>query len=71
MDIDTIQELVEGVRNSKTGGYEVDFNVLPNQERARAGDGFFLIIQVQDTEPGSALNGEWWFWADGTVMQVL
>lgn len=72
-EIETVHELVQEVSNQRTGGYEVDFDIKPNQERARAGDGFFLIIDVQSTEPDPevSVNGEWWFWNDGKVMQVL
>jgi hypothetical protein len=70
-EINTLSELVREVSNSRTGGYEVDFEIQPNSERSRAGEEFFLVIKVETTEPGSPLAGEWWFFADNTVMQVL
>ena len=72
-EIETLWELVREVQDQKTGGYEVDFDIKPNLEKARAGDGFFTIIDVQSTEPDprAELNGEWWFDADGKLMQVL
>lgn len=69
-EINTVTELCAAVQTSKTGGYEVDFDIKPNMERSRAGDGFFLVIEVSSTESDFP-NGEYWFWADGTVMQVL
>lgn len=77
-EISTVAELVRAVSNSRTGGYEVDFDILPNRAKAVAsgtregGDRtFFLLIDVRDSDPDSEINGEWWFWADDTVMQVL
>lgn len=71
----TLQDLVEAVCDAKTGGYEVDFDIRPNQDKARAGDGFFLLVDVRmlGWVEGltNILNGEWWFDADGQVMQVL
>jgi hypothetical protein len=77
--ISTINELVIEIANQRTGGYEVEFEIKPNMEKARhstplnnpQGPWFFTIIEVSDSEPGTGLNGEWWFWADGTVYQVL
>lgn len=72
-EINTLADLVRAVSNSKTGGYEVDFDIKPNLERARSGDGFFLVIEVNSTEPFppfEGINGEYWFWDDNTVMQV-
>lgn len=68
--IDTIQELMEAVQDTRTGGYYADIDVKPNMERSRAGDGFFLVIEVRGNEH-SFPNGEYWFDADGRVMQVL
>lgn len=73
--IETLLELVEVVREHKTGGYDVEFDIEPNTDKARAGDSFFLVINVQSTMPWNeiddSINGQWWFWADGRVMQVL
>ena len=71
-EINTVWDLVQEVQNSKTGGYEVDFDIKPNMEKSRVpGGGFWTVITVESTEPGSQINGEWWFDADGKVMQVL
>lgn len=70
-DIEYLGELVREVRNDRTGGYDVEFEILPQQEEHRSGDGFFLVIRVSSTEPGSIVNGEWWFDDDDFVMQVL
>ena len=70
-EIETALELLEAIRDVKTGGYEVDINVKPIMKRFRAGDGtFFLVVDVRSTWPGF-LDGEYWFESDGTVMQVL
>jgi len=71
-EVNTLAELVRAVSDLKTGGYEVKFDIKPNMERSRAGDGFFLVIDVETTEPDvTGINGEWWFWDDHSVMQVL
>ncbi len=71
--IETVADLVRWVSDAKTGGYIADFEIQPNQERARVDGGFFLIIDVRHTEPGDEYNidGEWWFDADSKVVQVL
>ena len=76
VEVNTVFELVQEVQNSKTGGYEVDFNILPNTYVASgtkaAGDRtFWTVIEVTFHEPDLFLSGQYWFWADGTVMQVL
>lgn len=72
-DINNLLELVNAVRDGLTGGYEVDFTIHPQREAHRDGDGFFTVIDVQSTEPDPvySVNGQWWFDADGHVMQVL
>lgn len=70
-DIEHLGELVREVRNDRTGGYEVEFEILPQQEEHRSDDGFFLVIRVASTDPGSVANGEWWFDDEDYVMQVL
>lgn len=72
-EIETLLELVQAVRDSRTGGYEVDFDIKTNMERSRTGEGFFLVVDVKSSEPNpeTPLNGEWWFCDDGQVMQVL
>ena len=70
-EINSVGDLMRAVQSSRTGGYEVDLEVKPNQERSRAGDGFFLVILATTTEPCSGFNGEYWFWDDNSVMQVL
>lgn len=72
-EIDTLAELVREVSNHRTGGYDVEFDIQPNLEKARTDDGFFLIIKVTSTDPNPdiTINGEWWFWDDNTVMQAL
>lgn len=71
MEIANVIQLCDAVRNSHTGGYNVDFEIQPNREQFRAGDGFWLVIEVRDSEPDSEINGQWWFDATGEVMQVL
>jgi hypothetical protein len=56
--------------DEKTGGYDVDFNILPNTYRAGP-DAFWLVIAVDSNHPDSNLPGQYWFWGDDTVMQVL
>jgi hypothetical protein len=72
-EINTLGQLLREVQDQKTGGYEVDVDVWPNRERSRSGDGFFLVIEIQSNEPDPLcnINGQWWFWDDDTVMQVL
>ncbi len=71
-EVNSVGDLMRAAQSSRTGGYEVDLEVKPNQERSRAGqDGFFLVILATTTEPCSGFNGEYWFWNDDTVMQVL
>lgn len=79
--INTLSDLVRTVSDMRTGGYDVEFDIKPNQEKARSGDGFFLIVEVSYSEPGvmvvspprvyPSVDGEWWFDADNNVMQVL
>lgn len=70
--IDTLLQLVEEVRDLRTGGYDVEFDVLPNREAHRVGDGFFTVIKVSTNYPvGSTIEGNWWFDAEGLVVQVL
>jgi hypothetical protein len=73
-EIKTLGQLMRAAQDMKTGGYIVDLEIMPNMERSRhpGNDGFFLVIQAESTEPDiTGFNGEWWFWADDTVMQVL
>ena len=71
-DINNLSDLVRAARDIKTGGYEVTFEIKPNLDRARSGDGFFLIIETSSDEPNvTGFNGEWWFDDDDLVMQVL
>jgi hypothetical protein len=70
-EINDLGTLMRAVQDEGTGGYDVDVDVWPNRERTRSGDGFFLVIELQSKNPGSVLNGQWWFWDDNTVMQVL
>lgn len=71
-EINTLADLVRAVSDTKTGGYEVDFDIKPNLNKARAGDGFFLVIEVEFYETDRVFcSGEYWFWSDNTVMQVL
>jgi hypothetical protein len=75
-EIDTIPELVQTVADSRTGGYDVDFEILGNQSRAAVGTGdnrwFFLLIQVTFHEPDmSRHSGEYWFDGGGNLEQVL
>jgi hypothetical protein len=70
-EINNLSDLVRAVSASRTGGYEVDFDIKPNLDKARAGDGFFLVIVVEFHEPDrSRDSGEYWFWDDDTIMQV-
>jgi hypothetical protein len=70
-EINNVGDLVRAASDMRTGGYEVELDIKPNLEKARAGDGFFLVIEVRDSEPGTEMDGEYWFWSDNTVMQVL
>lgn len=74
-DINTLSDLVRSTSDARTMGYEVDFEIKPNLEKARSGDGFFLLIEVRTLGwvegVSNVLNGEWWFDADNQVMQVL
>lgn len=72
-EINTLPQLVRAVSQQRTAGYDVDFEIMPNQERSRAGDGFFLVIKVTDNFPDldGSLGGEYWFWDDDTIMQVM
>lgn len=67
----TVEQLVREVSNQRTGGYDVEFDIKPNLEKARAGELFFLLIEIRNSEPGTMLDGEWWFDADGIEIQVL
>lgn len=70
-EVETLGELVRAVRDQVTGGYSIDFTIRPNEEQSRCGEGFFLVIDVQDSDPNSMLSGQWWFFDNDTVMQVL
>jgi hypothetical protein len=71
-EIDNLLQLVQAVSASRTGGYEVDFDIKPNLAKARSGDGFFLVIEVTFHEPDMEReSGEYWFFEDGTIMQVM
>jgi hypothetical protein len=71
-DINSVGDLVRAASDIRTGGYEADLDIRPNLDKARAGDGFFLIIEATTTEPNvTGFIGEYWFWDDNTVMQVL
>jgi hypothetical protein len=78
-EINTLADLVRAVSDIKTAGYEVDFEIQPRSERYRVRkdvDEFWLVVKVESTDPGgwsnrANVNGEWWFWADNTVLQVL
>jgi hypothetical protein len=72
-EVDTLLELVQAVQDAVTGGYElIEFKIEPRRERFRQGNGFFTVVTVNDEYSGyTGLNGEWWFDADGRVMQVL
>lgn len=71
-DIDSLDELIFAVRDEITGGYDVDFNIQPRTEANRASaDEFFLVIDVTSTDPRSQVNGQWWFFENNSVMQVL
>lgn len=68
-DIDTLRELMDAAQSQRTRGYDVRIDVLPVRTEADRG---WLIIVVDDTDPGREnINGEYWFFADSTVMQVL
>ena len=69
-EINTVADLVRAVMDQKTGGYDVDFNILPNRYRAGP-DAFWLVIEVDSNHPDTNIGGQYWFWADNTVMQVL
>ncbi len=68
-EIETILDLNMAVQDCITGGYDVEYNV-----KGRSKDGF-LIIDVSTNEPMEAyipgLTGQFWFYDDGMVMQVL
>lgn len=73
-DIETLADLVRAFSYTLTGGYDAsEFTILPNQHSARASETeFFLIVVVKFTEPELVFqSGEYWFWSDNTVMQVL
>lgn len=67
-EINTLLELTEAVCDARTGGYEAE--MIPRRVRCDQGH-LWLTVKVTDTEPGSPLPGTYWFWADGTVMQVV
>ena len=70
-EINDVAGLMRAIQDETTGGYDVDVDVWPNRERTRSGTGFFLVIGVESNHPSSEVHGEWWFWDDNTVMQVL
>jgi len=69
-EINTVGDLVREVMDEKTGGYDVDFNILPNTYRAGP-ESFWLVIEVDSNNPECTFAGQYWFWDDNTVMQVL
>lgn len=71
-DIQVVEDLVRAASDLRTMGYDVDFDIQPNLERARVLDGFFLVILTNTNHPDIVgFVGEWWFDADGYVTQVL
>lgn len=68
-EINTAFELIEALTDIEVGGYDV--TVKFTKVRDTGGD-LWTVVQVTDcTEPGVTIEGDYWFWADGTIMQVL
>ena len=71
-EINTLDELVREVCEERTGGYDVEFDILPRRESFRADwAGFWLVVEVTSSRPTSLVNGQWWFDEDNDVTQVL
>lgn len=61
-------DLVYFVQTIRTGGYDVEFDILPNQERARIQNRkitdpcFYTIIRFHTNAPiEQDANGEYWY----------
>jgi len=77
-EIETLGQLIRAISMANFGGYEASLEVDIKQEHSGVG---FLIIRVTpvgarsqeivEDYVGSKMFGEFWFWADDTVMQVL
>lgn len=62
---DNMHELFVELEDLRTGGYEVDVAVLP-----RSGTEF-LRMDISTNYPNDKTSGEYWFYDDGSIMQVL
>lgn len=68
--INTINELVQAVADTEARGHDVEFSIRARSERQDN----FLVIDVfshEPAEPFTGISGQYWFFDDGTVMQVL
>jgi hypothetical protein len=69
-EINTINELVQAVADAKARDFDVEFTI---QERSERQDNFLVVdvFSPEPVEPFTGISGQYWFWADGKVMQVL
>ena len=72
-EINNLADLMLAAKNAITAGYECNLNIRGNFREAGKPNEIspFTIIDVEFTEPELYLDGEYWFWQDGKVMQVL
>lgn len=68
-EINDTNDLMRAIMSSFVGGYELT-EVEYTQKRCGQGH-LWLVVTVTDQEPNTNLSGEYWFWNDGKVMQVL
>jgi len=61
-----MHELFVELEDLRTGGYEVDVEVLP-----RSSSTHFLRMDISTNYPNDRTSGEYWFYDDGDIMQVL
>ena len=65
-EINNSFDLLSAAGQLTLGGYDVDLTPL-----ATTREGFVRISADTNHPQVSGFVGEYWFWADGTVMQVL
>jgi hypothetical protein len=74
-EINSVNDLMVAAQDLKTGGYEAEVTVQPNRHKhipSAPTSGYWLVIEATTNYPHVVgFEGEYWFYADGTVMQVL
>jgi hypothetical protein len=66
LELDTIGQLMYFASDLVRMGYDVDITPL-----SATAEGWTRLTAWTNHPDISGFQGEWWFWSDGKVMQVL